>query len=161
MERLKIDERHDDVGMTSVPLHVEGYGAEPTPDGFAPSAEIGFSINNPIELLPEAYQNDAAGDALTSLLDSYNGINYDSSGLYPGPYYREEISVSFGLDYKEGEDTDALVERIDTETDFNRLYNEAGIFLTFTTRLFEAVGLSWVDLEQVLHPGEFPPTPSA
>ena len=159
MDRLKIDERHDDVGMTSVSLWVQGYGDAPTADGYAPSGEIGFYINNPIELLPESHQNEAAGEALIALLDSYKGINYDASGIYPGTYYRESIDVSFGLDYKEGEDTDGLVERIDHETDFNRMYNEAGIFFTFTQKLFEAVGLSWEDLEKALHPSEFPKIP--
>ena len=159
MDRLRIDERHDDIGMTSVPLHVEGYGDAPVKDGFAPSAEIGFDINNPISLLPESHQNDLAGDALVKLLDGYQGISYDSSGLYPGTYYRESIDVAFGLDYLPGEDTDALIDRIDQTTGFNRFYNEAGIFFTFTQKLFEAVGLSWQDLEKALHPSEFPHAP--
>jgi hypothetical protein len=154
MDRLRIDERHDDVGMTSVSLWVQGYGDAPNAQGYAPSAEIGFYIENPIGLLPESHANEQAGDALIALLDSYSGINYDASGIYPGVHYRESIDVSFGLDYLEGEDTDALVERIDQTTDFNRLYNEAGIFLTFTEKLFEAVGLTWADVEKALHPSE-------
>jgi hypothetical protein len=161
MERLRVDERHDDVGMTSVSLWVEGYGETEDGSGLARAAEIGFYIENPIQLLPEEKQDEAAGEALVALLDSYKGIAYDQSGIYPGTYFRESIDVTFGLDYKEGEDTDALVERIDAETDFNKMYNEAGIFFTFTEKLFEAVGLSWADLEKALHPSEVVAAPVA
>ena len=161
MDRMRIDQREEDIGMTSFPIWIEGYGEAPDADGFAPSAELGFYIENPIELLPESRQDQIAGDALVKLLDTYEGISYDSSGLYPGPYCQESIAVTFGADYLEGEDTDALIERIDRTTGFNRLYNEAGIFYTFAQKFFESLGLSYEDLQRALHPSESPATPAS
>lgn len=145
INRERPDLYEDEVGMMSVPITLESWGEEP--DGPYAGYAQGISLSLPINTwISEIFgvqraddltdeRTDRAWTAIDEVLKEYKGVETGGSGDDP-----DYLTAEFSVAYKDNETTDEMIDRIQQETDFRRLYNDAVIMFDFTNAIAEKLG---------------------